>query len=83
MDTSHIGKKSVVEDMITLEDFCEKMNYNYENGIFFEADLDGSINCANIYDVIVMDKVNIVCSRKFLPASMMKIYCICCEIFLF
>lgn len=65
VDTSHIGKKSILEDKITLEEFCQKMNYDYENGIFFEADLDGAITCANIYDVILMDKVNIVCSRKF------------------
>jgi hypothetical protein len=64
VDTSQIGKKSV-EDMITLEEFCQKVNYDYENGIFFEADLDRAINCAYIYDVILMDKVNIVCSRNF------------------
>ena len=57
MDTCHIGKKSVSEDT-KLEEFCQKLKYEYKNCIFFEADLDRDINCEDIYDVILMDKVN-------------------------
>ena len=61
MATQHIGKKSVdVDGEITLEKFCWKMNYNYDDGIFFEADLSGDIDCTKIHDVILMDKVNVM-----------------------